>query len=367
MSWPFVYIALFISAFLLSFLLTPLMIPLAFAFRVVDEPGERKIHKKVMPRLGGLAIISAFLLPLLFGAILIFLTDAGVIGKENLPHLACVHLPGILSVLPRLLFFVMGGAAIFIIGLFDDLKNISPAKKIILEAIVIATVVVTGLRFSIFPNLSFVASILTIIWILAITNAFNLLDNLDGLSSGVALIASGIFLYIAISDHQYFVATLLVIFAGTISGFLPYNFYPARIFMGDGGSLFIGYIMAGVTVLSTFYHEGQPTFLSVLMPVLILAVPLYDTASVILIRFREGRNLFKGDKSHFSHRLLASGMSERSACLFIYLVTFSLGVNATLLRRVDIFGGIIIFISALSVLSVIAILEFSARRANQLK
>lgn len=357
MSWPFVYIALFICAFLLSFLLTPLMIPLAFALKVVDAPGERKIHKKVMPRLGGLAVICAFLLPHLFAAILIFL----------LPHLAGVYLPGILSVLPRLLFFVMGGAVIFIIGLFDDLKNIPPGKKIILEAIVIAIVVVTGLRFSIFPNLPFVASILTIIWILAITNAFNLLDNLDGLSSGVALISSLIFLYIAISNHQYFVATLLVIFAGAISGFLPYNFHPARIFMGDGGSLFIGYIMAGVTVLSTFYHEGQPTLLSLLMPVLILAVPLYDTASVVFIRFREGRKLFKGDKSHFSHRLLASGMSERSACLFIYLVTFSLGINATLLRRVDMFGGIIILVSALSVLSIIAILEFSAKRASQVK
>jgi UDP-GlcNAc:undecaprenyl-phosphate GlcNAc-1-phosphate transferase len=362
MSWPVVYIVLFVIAFLISVLLTPLMIPLAFMFKIVDKPGERKIHKKVMPRLGGLAILCAFILPLLFASILILLTVTGFVEKEMLPHLALVHLPGMLSVLPRLLYFLLGGAAIFIIGLVDDMKNLAPGKKLVLEAIVISIVVVTGLKFSIFPRLNLLASILTIIWILAITNSFNLLDNLDGLSCGVALISSLIFLSIAISNQQYFVATLLVIFAGTILGFLPYNFYPAKIFMGDGGSLFIGYIMGGLTVLSTFYHEGQPTLLSLFMPVLILAVPLYDTGSVLFIRLREGRSLWKGDKSHFSHRLISLGMSERMTCLFIYLVTFSLGINATLLRQVNLAGGIIIFLGSLSVLFIIALLEFSAKR-----
>lgn len=362
MSWPIIYGGLFITAFLISFLLTPLMISLAFFLKIVDEPGKRKIHKKTMPRLGGLAILLAFILPLLFGSFFISLANTGFIERSMLPHLALLHLPGILSVLPRLLYFLLGGAAIFIIGLVDDLKNLAPGKKIMLEAIVITAVVVTGVKFSIFPNLSFLAGLLTILWILAITNAFNLLDNLDGLSAGVALIASLIFLFIALSNQQYFVATLLAIFAGTLSGFLPYNFHPAKIFMGDGGSLFVGYIMGGLTVLSTFYHEGQATLLTLLMPVLILAVPLYDTGSVLLIRLREKRCLWKGDTSHFSHRLVSLGMSERATCLFIYLVTFSLGIGATLLRQVDILGGIIIFLIAVSVLSIIALLEFSAKK-----
>jgi len=362
MSWPVVYIVLFVTAFLISFLLTPLMITLAFFLKVVDEPGERKIHKKTMPRLGGLAILLAFILPLIFASFLIFLTGTGAVGKKILPHLALLHLPGMLSVLPRLLYFLLGGVAIFIIGLVDDLRNLTPGRKLICEIVVITTVVVTGLKFSIFPHLSFLASLLTVIWILAITNAFNLLDNLDGLSAGVALISSLIFLSIALVNHQYFVATLLAIFAGTLLGFLPFNFHPAKIFMGDGGSLFVGYILGGLTVLSTFYHEGQPTLLSLLMPVLILAVPLYDTGSVLLIRLREKRCLWRGDRSHFSHRLVSLGMSERSTCLFIYLVTFSLGIGATLLSQVNLAGGIIIFIIAICMLSIIALLEFSARK-----
>jgi len=350
MSWPVVYIVLFVTAFLISLLLTPLMISLAFFLKIVDEPGERKIHKHTMPRLGGLAIVLAFILPLIFASFLIFFTEKGV------------HLPGMLSVLPRLLYFLLGGVAIFIIGLVDDRKNLGPGKKLIWQVIVITTVVMTGLRFSIFPHLTFLSGLLTIIWILAITNAFNLLDNMDGLSAGVALISSLIFLSIALVNRQYFVATLLAIFAGALSGFLPFNFHPARIFMGDGGSLFVGYIMGGLTVLSTFYHEGTGTLLPLLMPVLILAVPLYDTGSVLLIRLRERRCLWRGDTSHFSHRLISLGMSERATCLFIYLVTFSLGIGATLLSQVNLVGGIIIFFIAICMLSIIALLEFSARK-----
>lgn len=362
MNWPVIYITLFITTFLISFLLTPLMIPLAFMAGILDEPGERKIHKKVMPRLGGVAMLCAFILPLLAAAFFIFLTQKGFIEKDVLPDVALLHLAGMISVLPRLFYFLSGGLAIFIIGILDDKRNLAPWKKLLSETAVIASVVTGGLKFSIFPDIPLLSAFLTIIWILAITNAFNLLDNLDGLSAGVALISSLIFLSVALANRQYFVATLLVIFSGSITGFLPYNFYPARIFMGDGGSLFIGYVMGGLTVLGTFYREGQPTLLALIMPVIILAVPLYDTGSVLFIRMREKRSIWKGDTSHFSHRLIALGMSERMTCLFIYLVTFSLGISATLLRQVNLSGGIIILLWSVSVLSVIAILEFSAKR-----
>lgn len=362
MTWALTYLFLFIITFLLSLLLTPLIIPLAFRLKIIDAPGERKIHKKVMPRLGGLVILFAFLLPLIAASSIILLSQRGVLEREWLPPLALIHLPGMLSVLPRLFYFLLGGIAIFIIGLLDDLKNLGPGKKFLGEVIVISIVVGLGLRLSIFPHFTLLAGLLTIIWMLTITNAFNLLDNMDGLSAGVALISSLIFLAIASSNHQYFVAALLAIFAGSITGFLPYNFHPAKIFMGDNGSLFIGYIMGGLTVLSSFYHEGQPTLFPLLMPILILAVPLYDTGSVILIRLREKRNVFKGDKSHFSHRLTSLGMSERLTCLFIYLVTFALGLGATLLSKVNSAGALIILIESISVLGIIALLEFSARK-----
>jgi UDP-GlcNAc:undecaprenyl-phosphate GlcNAc-1-phosphate transferase len=362
MTWPLTYLFLFIITFLLSFLLTPLMIPLAFRLKIIDEPGARKIHKKVMPRAGGLSILLSFILPLIAASSIIFLAQRGVVEREFLPSLALVHLPGMISVLPRLFYFLLGGIAIFIIGLLDDLNNLGPAKKILGESIVIAVVVGMGIRLSIFSQFTLLTSLLTIVWMLTITNAFNLLDNMDGLSAGVALVSSLIFLVIAASNHQYFVATLLAIFLGGLTGFLPYNFHPAKIFMGDSGSLFVGYIMSGLTVLSSFYHEGLPTHLALLMPILILAVPLYDTGSVILIRLREKRSVFKGDKSHFSHRLTSMGMSERLTCLFIYLVTFALGIGATLLSRVNLGGAIIILIESISVLSIIAVLEFSARK-----
>ena len=170
--------------------------------------------------------------------------------------------------------------------------------------------------------------VVTLLWIVGMTNAFNLLDNMDGLSAGVALVASAVFLVNAWVLGEFFISLLLLAFIGSLLGFLFYNYNPASVFLGDCGSLFIGYVIASLTLLERYVSHASSTLFPVLMPVLVLAVPIMDTATVILIRLREGRPIYVGDRRHLSHRLVALGFSPRTAVLFIYLVTLSLGLGA---------------------------------------
>jgi len=230
------------------------------------------------------------------------------------------------------------------------------------QVLVILPLITLGVRITLFIPNFYISSLITLLWMLAIINAFNLLDNMDGLTTGVGLIASFICFIVTSQQHQTFTSIALLAFAGALLGFLRYNFNPAKIFLGDAGSMFIGYILAVLTITASYYKEGLPTHLPVVMPILILAVPIFDTFSVISIRIKRKEPIFGGDKNHFSHRLVALGFSQRGAVLFIYLITFCLGITATLLTQVNILGGIIIFIQAALVLSIIALLESVARR-----
>ena len=198
-----------------------------------------------------------------------------------------------------------------------------------------------------------------------VTNTFNLLDNMDGLASGVAFISSLIFLYIALITKQWFVSALLASFIGVLLGFLIFNFPPASIFLGDAGSLWIGFTISSFTILTTYYTHELPTSLPVIMPLLILGVPFFDTLSVIYIRWREKRPLFKADKSHFSHRLVELGFTERQAVLLIYLLTFGTGINATLLIQVGWGGALVILLSTMVIFSIIGMIEFMGRRGRE--
>ena len=196
----------------------------------------------------------------------------------------------------------------------------------------------------------------------AIINAFNLLDNMDGLTTGVGLVACFICFIVTSQQQQTFTSIVILAFAGALLGFLRYNFNPAKIFLGDAGSMFIGYMLAVLTITASYYKEGFPTHLPVVMPILILAVPIFDTLSVISIRIKRKEPIFGGDKNHFSHRLVALGFSQRGAVLFIYLISFCLGIIAILLTQVNILGAIIIFIQGVLILVIIALLESVARR-----
>jgi UDP-GlcNAc:undecaprenyl-phosphate GlcNAc-1-phosphate transferase len=204
---------------------------------------------------------------------------------------------------------------------------------------------------------------------MALVNSFNMLDNMDGLSGGVAAISSAILAAVLLSipdpqtgSRQLFVGGFLLVLVGALLGFLWHNRPPARIFMGDAGSYFIGFCIASATLLATFTGYRSARQHTILAPLCVLAVPLYDLTTVLWIRLREGRSPFVGDKSHFSHRLVELGMTKPQAVMTVYLTTATCGLGALLLQRVNAFGAGVIALIVICILSLVAVLETAGRK-----
>ena len=255
------------------------------------------------------------------------------------------------------------------LGLRDDKKAMGPAIKLLVQLAIIAALVI-GLDLRILTFLDHYLGMgrwpsvfVTVLWITAITNAFNFLDNMDGLSAGVAAVCTIAFLATALSLGQWFVAALLSLLLGSLLGFLCFNFPPASIFMGDSGSLVIGLLLGVLTVRTTYLEpaaQSQPlaaNWYRLLAPVIVLALPLYDLFVVTVIRLMRGKSPFVGDNNHFSHRLVARGMSRSTAVLCLYLVTAATSVAAILLPQVGRTYALLIFIQTLLILGVVALLE----------
>ena len=255
-----------------------------------------------------------------------------------------------------------------IIGLIDDIKGaeFSPLLKLLGQASVAFFAVLLGIKTSFFPYF-WMNFLISFFWIILITNSFNLLDNMDGLSAGTAAIVLIMFIWVGRISQQIFVPTLATVLLGALAGFLLYNFNPARIFMGDSGSLPLGYLVAVVSVLTTYYspavHQGE--WYSTFIPLVVLAIPLYDFVSVVFLRLRVHQPPWVGDKRHFSHRLIQRGMSQRTAVLTIYLATASTALSARLLTQVRTLGAILIFVQVLAITSLIALLESSKASDSQ--
>jgi len=362
--WNLIYLYVFCFSLLLSLLLTPWAKRLAVKFKVLDYPGERKLQEKPIPLLGGLAIFLAFLITLVVNILILLIIKSSPGFLSLLPSVLnstlMRNLPRFLKLLPQLIGILLGGTVILILGLIDDIKGLKPQTKILGQVLVVLPLITLGVRITLFIPNFYISSLITLLWMLAIINAFNLLDNMDGLTTGVGLMACFILFIVTSQQQQTFTSIAILAFAGALLGFLRYNFNPAKIFLGDAGSMFIGYMLAVLTITTSYYREGFPTYLPVVMPILILAVPIFDTLSVISIRIKRKEPIFGGDKNHFSHRLVALGFSQRGAVLFIYLISFCLGITATLLTQVNILGGIIIL--AALVLSIIALLASVAKR-----
>jgi len=354
------------SSFALSLAGTLLIRKLAPLLGLVDRPASRKLHTRPMPIGGGIAIFLAVAAAILLGAVLVPRLGGRL---EWLPRAVQQHMAGMAGKLPTLLAILGGGLAITLVGLADDVRRLSPWTRLAFEAGIAAVLFTLSpeLRITAFTPGSVASFIYTVVWITAITNAFNLLDNMDGLSAGVACVASIIFLIVAVQTGQLFVAALLLALIGAIGGFMVFNFPPASIFMGDAGALFIGYIISVLTIVFTFYNptpDDKSRLLAMLLPMVILAVPLFDTLSVIVIRLRARQPIFKADKNHFSHRLAALGMTHRQAVLTIYLVTFCTGIGATFWHSVPATGGIMIVVQAAAIVGLIVILEITAARKH---
>jgi UDP-GlcNAc:undecaprenyl-phosphate/decaprenyl-phosphate GlcNAc-1-phosphate transferase len=323
----------------------------------VDQPGGHKGHAHPVVLGGGIAIATCLCLPLLAITLFAyFVLRAG--GIDGLPAVFVTHQEGLAAKMPEALAIVGGALVLHVLGLIDDAKALGYRPKLVVQ-FAVAMVIAGPLGIRAGEALGTPLSIgLTVLWIVLITNAFNFLDNMDGLSAGVAAIAGAIFAASALRAGQIFVPALAFIFVGTMLGYLLFNFSPASIFMGDAGSLVVGYFMAVLTILTTFYdsaHDLRPT--GVLVPLAVLAVPLYDFVSVSWHRLRAGHSIFRGDQRHFSHRLVQKGMSPRAAVLTIYLATAATGLSAVLLPTAEPGTAAVAFAQCLCIVLIIAILE----------
>ncbi len=346
-------------AFFLSFFGTAMARRLAVMTGYLAHPTSDRLHKQSTPLLGGVGIVLGIVLPSLLALALAAVWYANGVPSYVSPQIG-LHLGGIVHRTPLALGILAGGLGMHVMGLVDDKKGLGAIFKLALQFLICGLVVwLCDVRL--LQLLGRPASIiLTTFWLVAVTNSFNFLDNMDGLSAGVAAICTAALLVAAVTSGQIFVGAWLCLLLGSCLGFLLHNFPPAKIFMGDAGSLVIGYFLAVLSVLTTYYHGPPDSHLWIngaLTPLVALAVPLYDTISVIALRLAERRNPMIGDTRHFSHRLLRRGMSTRKAVLTIYLATTATAIGATILPHVDEARAILIFGQALAVVLMIALLE----------
>ncbi len=341
----------------LSLLATAVVRAVARRRGFIDRPGGHKQHDRPVALGGGVAIMLAVCLPLLAaGMVPALVARNGAPGW--LPAMMQTHHEGIADKLPTLLAVLAGALVLHVVGLIDDLRPMGAGSKFVAQ-FAVALALVAGFDVRLLEFLPAPASIgLTVLWVVLITNAFNFLDNMDGLSAGVAGIAAAIFAASSLVAGQLFVPLVALVLVGALLGFLPFNFSPASIFMGDSGSMVVGYLLSVLTILTTFYdprHDLQP--FGVLVPLVVLAVPLYDVASVCWHRFRAGQSVFKGDRRHFSHRLTRRGMSVPAAVLTIYLATATTAMSALILPRSDWPVACVVLAQCMFVVLIIAVLE----------
>jgi UDP-GlcNAc:undecaprenyl-phosphate GlcNAc-1-phosphate transferase len=278
---------------------------------MVAKPRQDRWHQKPTPLLGGVAIYVATLLVVL-----------------NFARLDS-----------RLLGLVAGGTLLFVTGLIDDVRRLRPHTKLIVQIVAACVLIVGGVEVET-RNLATVAIPLTILWVVGITNAFNLLDNMDGLSAGTGLIASAFLFAFSISVQNAGAAVLSLAVGGAALGFLVYNFNPARIFMGDSGAMFLGFMLSGIALLGT-REMASDVFFVLLVPAAMMGLPIFDTTLVTIVRTLEGRPLSQGGRDHLSHRLVALGLSERQAVLVLYVLAASFGSLGLIARSVGVWVSLL--------------------------
>jgi UDP-GlcNAc:undecaprenyl-phosphate GlcNAc-1-phosphate transferase len=325
---------------------------------LVAQPTQNRYHRTVIPLGGGIAIFGTISIIILTAILMVkFLIAPGYL--DWLGSSVTVHTEGFISKISQLLIILVVVFFLFILGLWDDKKHLSPSFKLVAEFVIaIIAAFFVDIRFELFIESKIVTSILSAVWIVLIINAFNFLDNMDGASAGIAVIISCILLTAAALSGQVFVGSLILVFIGTLCGFLVFNFPPAKIFMGDAGSLVVGFFVALLTVRTTYYHQAQSgAWYPVFMPLLVTAVPLYDFISVTLLRISQGKSPFIGDTQHFSHRLKRRGLSDTQTVLTLYLATLCTGLGTIFLYQVNLAGAILIIIQTVMILSIVAILE----------
>ena len=353
----------FFIAFALSLVLTALIRKIAPRVGFVDRPSAHKRHRGPVPYGGGIAIALAACVVLFVPAFLAYQWTRNP-SLLPVPEAIIPNVQRAAEKLSQLLCILGGGLAMALFGLWDDIRPTRPIHKLLAQFIIATFVVAgSGIRISAFIQVDWIQAAITVIWIVLLTNAFNLLDNMDGLSGTVAFICSAALMTLALQTNQFLIAGFLLVLAGAVLGFLFFNFPPAGIFLGDTGSLFIGYMLAVATALTTFITKFNPIF-PVLVPLIIFAVPLYDTLSVVAIRLTHKRPVMLGDQNHFSHRLLRLGMGERRVLLTVGLLTLATALGATVPYGNSTWQAVVPAVQTLAVIAVIVLLELVSSQVH---
>lgn len=346
----------------LSAVLTAVVRQISLKTGFVAHPRKDRFHESIVPLGGGIAIFWTIALTLLAGlAIVKFVIAPGALGWID--ESVTIHTEGFLAKAPDLLIVLAAGLGLHLVGLRDDKKALGPFVKLAAQfAAAIIVAVFADIRVEMFIENTAVTTALSVLWIVMIINVFNFLDNMDGLSAGIAAIASVVLFTASAQSGQVFIGALGLVFIGSLIGFLVFNFPPAKIFMGDCGSLIVGYFIAILTLRTTYYHQDTTVGLyAVFMPLVVMAVPLYDFVSVTFLRISQGKSPFVGDTQHFSHRIKRRGLTDTQTVLTLYLATICTGLGAIFLYQVNLMGAILIFIQTIMILTIIAILESTAK------
>lgn len=329
------YIIFFILAFIVSFIATPFIRKIAFNVGAVDIPVDnRRMHKKPTARLGGMAIIIGFLVALIFNVVfynsnsLGFIIDGEIIG------------------------LLVGIGVIVLIGLIDDIKSLNAKKKLLFQIVAsILVVLISEIRIQrvtnpfveegVFELNMYISILLTIFWIVGVTNAINLIDGLDGLAAGVSSISYLSLFFVSILSANPISAFLTIILAGATLGFLPYNFNPAKIFMGDTGSMFLGFTLAVISIQGTLKSY---TIISIVIPILVLGLPLFDTTFTILRRVIRKKSIMQADRGHLHHRLIDMGFSQKQSVVIMYTTSGILGLTGIMLANKGVWSAILLIV-----------------------
>ena len=334
----------------------------------VSRPRQDRYNSNIIALGGGIPIFWTIALFVLVGAVLVkFVIEPGHLSF--LDESITLHAAGFLSKMNDLLIVIAAVFILHLMGLWDDRRHLGPLIKLAIQfAVAIVAAVFADIRVEMFIENPAITTTLSVFWIVLMINAFNFLDNMDGVSTGIALIATTMLMAAAMRSGQVFVTAMGVVFIGTLLGFLIFNFPPAKIFMGDCGSMVVGFFVALLTLRTTYYNAEAGTKLyAVFMPAVVMAVPLYDFISVTFLRLKQGKSPFVGDTQHFSHRLKRRGLSDRQVALTLYLATLCTGLGAVLLQQADRVGAVLIAVQTLMILCVIGILETTGNGAKEIQ
>jgi len=356
------FAAAFGGALTLALLFVPLAMALAVRWDIQDHPSGRKDHARVTPLLGGLGIYAAFITALALGLGLLWWSGHSDYAATHFPLLVR-QLPRLEAVLNKLVLILTGATLLVGIGLVDDIRGITfpPAIKFAAQ-IAAAVIAVAGGAHSSFLPFPWLNALFSVVWIAAISNVFNFFDNMDGLSAGIALICGALFFWLTAQQGQYFSALLFAVLCGACLGFLRYNLHPARVFMGDAGSLFIGYLFGTLSLTSSYVVADSASLIPAIIPLLVLGVPIFDAVTVILIRIREHRPVYVGDQCHISHRLLKLGLTRNQAVVLVHLITVAIGMSALLLPYISVQLSVLVLLQTILVYVILILLIRAGRK-----